>query len=235
MRIGILGFGEIGKAIAKFYDNPLIKDLDRDDELTDLDVLHVCIPYNKDFIKIVRKQIKESTAKLTIIHSTVQVGTTEKIGGMTVHSPCRGVHPNLYEGIKIHLKFVGADNLIAGELAIEHLEELGIKTRFVLGSKNTEALKLWETTQSFAGIVLQREIKEWCDKRGLDFNIVYTENNNAFNEGYAKLGYTQEFLPVFRNMTGKIGGHCLVPNAKILNTKLTKQLLKKNKKYGKMR
>jgi len=108
---------------------------------------------------------------------------------------------------------------------------LGIPTRLVLDSRNTEALKLWETTQSFAGIVLQKEIKEWCDNLGLDFNVVYTENNDAFNEGYAKLGYKQEFLSVFRNIDGRIGGHCLVPNAKILKHKLTKFLLKKNKKY----
>ena len=44
--IGILGFGEVGKAIAKFYQEPKIKDLDRDDGLKGVEVLHVCIPWN---------------------------------------------------------------------------------------------------------------------------------------------------------------------------------------------
>lgn len=32
-KIGILGYGEVGQAIAKFYKNPLIKDLNKDDGL----------------------------------------------------------------------------------------------------------------------------------------------------------------------------------------------------------
>ena len=95
-KIGILGYGEIGKSIAKFYKNPLVKDLKRDDGLSGIDVLHVCIPWNEDFIATVTKEIAEINPKLTIIHSTVAPGTTQKIGGMIVHSPIRGVHPNLH-------------------------------------------------------------------------------------------------------------------------------------------
>ena len=31
--VGIIGYGEIGKAIAKFYKNPKIKDLERQNKL----------------------------------------------------------------------------------------------------------------------------------------------------------------------------------------------------------
>jgi len=33
INVGILGYGEVGKAVAKFYKNPKIKDLKRDDDL----------------------------------------------------------------------------------------------------------------------------------------------------------------------------------------------------------
>ncbi|MEK7124532.1 MAG: hypothetical protein AAB877_02525, partial [Patescibacteria group bacterium] len=51
IKTGILGNGEVGGAIAKFYKSPLIKDLQRDDGLRGVDVLNVCIPYNDNFIK----------------------------------------------------------------------------------------------------------------------------------------------------------------------------------------
>ena len=78
-KIGILGYGEVGKAIAKFYKKPLIKDLKRDDNLENSDILNICIPYSKNFVKIVREQIKFSKPELTIIHSTVAPGTKKKL------------------------------------------------------------------------------------------------------------------------------------------------------------
>jgi len=71
MKVGILGYGEVGKAIAKFYNNPKIKDIDRDDGLKGVDILHVCIPYSDKFADIVKKEIKNIKPKLTMIHSTV--------------------------------------------------------------------------------------------------------------------------------------------------------------------
>jgi len=228
MKIGILGYGEVGKAIAKFYKNPLIKDLNRDDGLKGADVLHICIPWSKDFVKIVKKEIKEINPKLTIIHTTTKVGDTKKIGGAVAHSPVKGVHPYLYKGIKTFVKYIGADNKRAGRLAKKHLESLGIKTKVFYPSATTEAIKLWETAQSSWGIVLQKLIKMWCDEKGLDFNLIYTEANKEFNRGYTKLGYPDECLPIFRDMKGKIGGHCLTSNCKLLDSKVAKFILKEN-------
>ena len=106
LSVGILGYGEVGQAIAKFYGKPLIKDINRDDGLNGVEILHVCIPYNNSFIKTVKGQIKKIKPKLTIIHSTVALGTTKKIGGAVVHSPVRGVHPKIYEGIKTFVKYI---------------------------------------------------------------------------------------------------------------------------------
>jgi hypothetical protein len=46
---------------------------------------------------------------------------------MVVHSPVRGVHPYLYEGIKTFVKYIGADNKEAGNMADTHLKGLGNK------------------------------------------------------------------------------------------------------------
>ena len=116
-KIGILGFGEIGASLAKVYNDHkekfevLIKDLERDDGLDSLDVLNICIPYTENFVEIVKNQICKSNPDLTIVHSTVMPGTTQKIKLILenkfkiVHSPIRGVHPELYEGIKTFVKY----------------------------------------------------------------------------------------------------------------------------------
>jgi len=152
-KIGILGYGEVGQAIAKFYKNPKIKDLNRDDGLEGVDILHVCIPWSENFVEIVKREIKKIKPKLTIIHSTVAPGTTKKIiSGLpkvyrgVVHSPVRGIHPHLYEGIKTFIKYIGADNKKAGEMAKRHLESLGIKTKVFYPSVTTEIGKLLDTS-----------------------------------------------------------------------------------------
>jgi len=240
IKIGILGYGEIGKSLAKFYKKPLIKDLNRDDNLKGVDVLHVCIPYDDKFIEIIKKEIKEIKPKLTIIHSTVAVGTTKKlVDGLpracrgVVHSPVRGTHPNLYKGIKTFVKYIGADNKKAGQMAKKHFESLGIKTRLFFSSKTIEALKLWETTQYGWFIVLNKEIKKWCDKNGLDFEEIYTNSNRSYNEGYKKLGKVEVLRPHLKYVPGKIGGHCVIPNCKILGGEIAELILRKNSMYPK--
>ena len=230
-KVGILGYGEVGQAIAKFYDNPRIKDLKKKDDLAGVEILNVCIPWSSNFVKIVRSEIKRMKPKLAIIHSTVALGTTKKIGGNVVHSPIRGVHPNLYRGVKTFVKYIGADSKKAGEMAKKHLEGLGIKTKLFYPSATTEALKLWDTTQYGWMIILNKEIKKWCDKKGLDFEAIYKEANKSYNEGYRKLGRPEVIRPCLKHVPGKIGGHCIVPNCKLLDSEISKFILNKNNLY----
>jgi len=228
--VGILGYGEVGRSIAKFYTQPKIKDLNRNDNLTGVEVFHVCIPYTAKFIDTVKKEIKEINPGLTIIHSTVPVGTTKKIGGMIVHSPVRGCHPNLYKSLKIFLKFIGYDSLAAGKLAKKHFQKLGIKSKLVFDSRNTEALKLWSTAQYGFFIILNKEIKKFCEKNRLDFDIIYTLANQSYNEGYLKLNRPEVVRPWLKYIPGKIGGHCLVPNCRLLKSKILNFILHENSK-----
>jgi len=221
--VGILGYGEIGKSLVKFYKNPRIKDLKRDDGLKGVEILHICIPYNNKFADIVKKEIKEIKPKLTIIHSTIAPATTKKIISglpkelrMVVHSPVRGVHPYLYEGMKTFVKYIGADDKKAGELAKKHLESLGIKTKLVYPAKTSELAKLFCTTYYGLCIAWHGEMAKICKNEKVNFDDVVTELNKTYNEGYAKLGKKNVIRPVLSAPEKGIGGHCIVPNAKIL-------------------
>jgi len=214
--IGILGFGEIGQAIAKFYKKPKIKDLHRDDDLMGVEVLHICIPFSDKFVQIVKEEIKKIKPGLTIIHSTVAPGTTQKIGGAVVHSPVRGVHPHLFLGIKTFIKYIGADNKKVGELAEKHFKSLGVKTKIFMPSATTEIGKILDTSYYGVCIAWHGEMKRMCDKFGIDFKEAVSDFNQTYNEGYKKLGKQNVLRPVLYPPEGGIGGHCVVPNAEIM-------------------
>lgn len=233
-KVGILGYGEVGQAIAKFYKNPKIKDLNRDDGLNGVEILHVCFPWSNNFIKIVKKEIKKIKPKLVIIHSTIKPGTTKKIiSGLpracrgVVHSPIRGVHPKLYEGIKTFVKYIGADNKKTAKLAKKHLESLGIKTKVFYPSVTTEIGKLLDTSYYGLCIAWHGEMKKLCDKYGIDFNEAVTDFNQTYNDGYKKLGKPNVIRPVLyppQKIKG-ITGHCICENAKLLKKYFNSQAL----------
>ncbi len=229
VKIGILGYGQIGQAISKFYKNPLIKDLNRDDGLIGVDILHICVPYSDKFVEIITEEIKKINPKLAIIHSTTAPGTTKELAskfpGRVVHSPIRGIHPNLYKGIKTFVKFIGADDKKAGLMAKKHLEWLGIKTKLLPSSIASELGKVFDTSYYGVCIAWHGEMKKICDLLKVDFDQSVTDFNNTYNEGYKKLGMGNVVRPVLCPPQGYIGGHCVIPNAKILKKILASKAL----------
>lgn len=220
-KVGILGYGEVGQAIAKFYPSTglgraKIKDLKRDDGLEGVSILHICIPFSDSFIEIVKKEISRINPKLTIIHSTIEPGTTKKIGGMVVHSPIRGVHPHLYEGIKTFVKYIGADDKKIGQVAKKHIESLGIKAKVFNSSTTTEIGKILDTTYYGIVIAWHGEMKKIIDKLEVNFDEAVTHFNQTYNEGYKKLGKHNVVRPVLSPPNGYIGGHCIIFNTKLL-------------------
>lgn len=228
-KIGILGYGEVGKAINKFYKKAKIKDLKKDDGLEGVEILNVCIPWSDSFVKILKKEIRMIKPKLTIIHSTVPPGITKKIANSTkalvVHSPIRGIHPHLYPGIKTFVKYIGTDSKKAGELAKKHLESLGMKTRIFQPSVTTEIGKLLSTSYYGLCIAWHGEMKKMCDKAGVDFEKAVTDFNKTYNEGYKKLGMFHVVRPVLYPPKDSIGGHCINPNAEILREHYKNEVL----------
>jgi hypothetical protein len=73
-------------------------------------------------------------------------------------------------------------------------------------------------------ILLNKEIRDYCNKHGVDFNIVYTEFNRTYNEGYEELGRKEVARPYLKYVDGKIGGHCVYQNSKLLDSKTAKAI-----------
>ena len=160
------------------------------------------------------------TFSLTIIHSTVMPGTTESVSKIInipiVHSPIRGIHPNLYEGILTFVKYIGSDDEKSSELAQKHFESLGLSVKLLSSSRNTEIGKLLDTTYYGVAIAWHGEMKKLCDQIGADFDEAVTDFNETYNSGYDKLGKKNVIRPVLFPPDGPIGGYCVIPNAKLL-------------------
>jgi UDP-N-acetyl-D-mannosaminuronate dehydrogenase len=230
MRVGILGHGEIGKAIHEVYrkssltSDILVKDLNRDDHLVDLDVLNVSIPFNDsfDFMEVVCGVVKQSNTRILIVHSTIPVGTTRKLKELlgpaiaVAHSPCRGVHPHLYEGIMTFPKYVGSISKEDAVKVSDHLTSLGISTHICENSESSELAKLLDTSYYGICIAFHGEALRACKQFGANFEDVMTVYNETYNSGYSSLGKTNVVRPVLTPPEEGIGGHCVVQNADLL-------------------
>jgi len=232
----IVGNGEVGSSLAKALTKKKkksiktidIKDIDYEKALNSSECtnLHITIPYfNKYFINYCLNYIKAFKPTLVIIHSTVPVGITEEVEKAVekkikdrkifiVHSPVRGQHPKLTESLLYFTKYVGTKNRTAFLEAKKEL--MPIKVKWIDNSKATELGKLLCT--SYYGVIISwhREMMKMCDKFGVGFDDVVTDVNKTYNEGYKKFR-PNVIRPTLYPPTGAIGGHCVVPNAKLLN------------------
>src|SRR5437016_6979836 len=100
-KVVVIGLGEVGKPLLELLSehyNALGIDIAPPvGEVGPVDVLHVCYPFEiKDFIVETVRYINLFKPILTIINSTVGIGTTREVaqrsGAAVAHSPVRGKH-----------------------------------------------------------------------------------------------------------------------------------------------
>jgi UDP-N-acetyl-D-mannosaminuronate dehydrogenase len=209
----VVGLGEVGKPVFELISkhhhtvgvdiSPLLEETEQ------VDVLHVCYPFQiKDFVGETVRYIKLFEPKLTIVNSTVAVGTTRLIakqaGAAIVNSPVRGKHARMFDELCEYTKFVGAIDPADARRAAEHFESVGLKTKILSSPEATELAKLTETTYFGLMIAWAQELERYCDQSGAD----YEELISFYDE--------IRFFPSVKYFPGIIGGHCVMPNIEIL-------------------
>lgn len=211
----VIGAGEVGRAIS---DVLRIRAYDLEGPGGPADVLHVCFPWSPAFAADVDRYRCETGASLVIVHSTVPVGTCRALDA--VHSPVTGRHPDLAESVRTFVKFFGGRQ--APEAAAL-FDAVGVRTEVVPDPETTEAGKLWQTLQFGMLVALQKEGYRWMRGLGADPEVAYAHMNRAYSEGYAALGEPFRLL-VLREMPGPIGGHCVIPNARLTDDPIARLL-----------
>ena len=218
----VVGLGEVGK--------PLFELVSRHSEvvgvdlavpagrLQSVDVMHVCYPFAiEDFVGETARYIELFRPSLTIINSTVEVGTTrviaQRTGEAVVHSPVRGKHVRMREELLSYTKFVGAIDHASGQQAAKHFESIGMKTRIMSSPEATELAKLTETTYFGLMIAWAQEVERYCDQLGPGYDEIVSF--------YEEIKF---FPPKF--FPGLIGGHCVMQNIEILSKVQHSEILK---------
>lgn len=225
----VIGMGEIGQAIYQVIGPCLAYDKDEgeakfDQKYPAVPVMHIAIPYTENFIKEVMKYKKRYKSELVIIYSTVPVGTTKQLGEGFVHSPVEGKHPYLKRSILLHTRWVGSTDNHALKRAANLWANVVNKVQMLPDSDFTEFLKLRSTSRYGINIAFARYEKEVADKIGMDWNSLM-EFDRDYNELYRNLDLPDLQRYVLKAPEGPIGGHCIVPNADLLNEQYPNKML----------
>lgn len=208
----VVGLGEVGKPLfeilSECYSTTGV-DIAPPPRVHKADVLHICIPFEvRDFVGETARYIEMFRPDLTVVNSTVGVGTTrqiaERTGTAVVNSPVRGKHVRMREEMYHYQKFIGAMDPATGEAAARHFQTAGLKTKVLSTPEATELAKLTETTYFGLMIAWAQELERYCDESGANYEEII-----SFYEEI-------KFFPTVKYFPGVIGGHCVMPNIKIL-------------------
>jgi len=227
----VIGLGEVGRSLYKIFSENFMNvygyDSDESKTVHELEAIpkpigfmHIAYPYiDNRFIDSTINYIALLNPRLVIIHSSIPPGTTRliqsKVNSKVAYSPVRGKHPNLYEHLRFWTKWVSAVDRAGVELARRHLEEAGFKVRVAENPESLELAKLWETVYRAAMIACWQEIHRISRKFGADIRVVA----EFVKEVHEVLGDRPLYYP------DVIGGHCLIPNTKILAELVESDLL----------
>jgi UDP-N-acetyl-D-mannosaminuronate dehydrogenase len=213
MKAVVVGLGEVGKPILELIadscDAVGVDVSPPTGPIEKVDIMHICYPFEiDDFVGETARYIERFKPALTIIESTVGVGTTravaERTGTAVVHSPVRGKHVRMLKELREYTKFIGALDKDAGEQAAQHFQAAGVKTKILSSPEASELAKLTETTYFGLMIAWAQEVERYCDQS----NANYDEIVSFYEE--------IKYLPPVKFVPGVIGGHCVMPNIEIL-------------------
>lgn len=230
MRGIVIGMGETGKPLYA-----ILKEAYHETEAYDakmdyipigtFDVLNICIPYTDGFIDAVSSYQALFNSDVTIIHSTVPIGTTTQITD-AVHSPVRGKHNRMEMDLRRYVKWVGGN---LARKAVQYLEGAGFKCNISSTSEETEALKLLCLAKYGKDIAFAHYCKQVADAYSFDwgYDSVY-----MWDKQYNDIVKDTLRRPLIELNDRKIGGHCVIPNTKILNEQHPNPMLDEVLKYA---
>jgi UDP-N-acetyl-D-mannosaminuronate dehydrogenase len=220
-KILVLGLGEVGKPLYQVLSerfDVVGVDIEPVNLQNECEVMHICIPFQiNDFVGQCVEYIRKYQPKLTVINSTVSPGTTRNVFQRAqtpiAYSPVRGKHINMKQELLHYVKFVGGIDQQSSLKAAEHFQSVGMKTKVLSSPEALELAKLTETTYFGLLIAWAQELERCCDQLSLDYDEIVSY--------YDEIGY----LPPVKFTPGIIGGHCVMPNIKILQTMFKSDLL----------
>jgi len=240
----ILGMGEVGETLFHLLeernyncigidaDNSKCKNYSEKDQIENPEYLHVCLPGElTEFIDIIVNWInKIEGLKAVLIHTTVKPGTTKNIQNNSkvpiLFSPVRGVHKRFLDDIKKYTKFISSDAKQIDPKIKTDLEKRFEKIEWMSTTKTAELAKILVDTTYYGWLINYAQItKMICEKEGVDFDEMW----KFADEIHENLGNRPKMYP------GIIGGHCVIPNLKLVEYENLDIIKKINELYEKFK
>ena len=136
-----------------------------------------------------------------------------------------GKHPDLALSMRNMPRWIGANNDDKANFFNSYFLENGFKTRIVPNSDFTEFLKLRSTSKYGINLVWADYEASVAESMGMDFKLI-NEFDKDYNKLYHELGMDNFQRYLLTPPNGKIGGHCVVPNAELLDKQYPSEMLK---------
>ncbi len=233
MKSLIIGAGQVGtslKEVLSTHYDVVIRDLD-DLQVEDVKVLHICYPDHEGFAENTNKYVEQYKPELTIIHSSIPVGTTADCGDDFVYSPVRGRHPYLATEMKKFTKFVASKNSLTAQRALIYFESCGWPVTLVDKPESLEFFKVLSNVHMGLEIAWRQEVERMCQHFGIKPGE-YERWEKTYRDGYLK---TSDYNLIRSLMKpDPIGGHCILPCTEILlsqyKSRLCEFILESNEK-----
>jgi UDP-N-acetyl-D-mannosaminuronate dehydrogenase len=212
----VVGLGEVGGPLLEVIQRAGTAAVGIDVDTTSypergsVGIMHICFPFEiDDFVGEVGRYIDLLAPQVTVVNSTVAVGTTraiqESAGAAVAYSPVRGKHARMVQELTSYVKFVAADDPETADRVAEHFASIGMTTKIVSSPETAELAKLTETTYFALLIAWAQTVDRWSDAVDADYDEVASF--------YDEIG----FFPPVRYFPGVIGGHCALPNIELLS------------------
>ena len=239
----VVGLGEIGKPIFQLtsnhyltvgYDiNKALMDTKKFEKHRNIPTrfLHVCIPYDNKFIQKTLSLFKKFSPEGIIIHSTISPYTTKKlqnkIKAPIIYSATRGTHKRMLYDLKRYTKFFAIEKNAPNRkwAVLEHsklMKKCGVKTKKMSDPVTLELAKIIVDTSYYGWLINYAQLS----------NIIATKHNVNYEEMWSFSDEIHKFLGNRPKMfPGFIGGHCIIPNLKLLNNPTLDQIKEINNEY----
>jgi UDP-N-acetyl-D-mannosaminuronate dehydrogenase len=239
----VIGLGEIGLPIYKILSkhfpvegvdiNPVLNKEKSSLKDHDIDFIHFCIPFSKNFFNIIKKYEKKLNPEAIVIHSTISPKTTEKLQKMikspVIYSATRGVHKRMLNDLKRYTKFYSVYNSASNSNRVSKMYERRMKKCGIKNKKLSDPLTL-----ELAKIVVDTSYYGWLINYAQISKIISDKYGVNYDEMWSFSDEIHKFLKNRPKMfPGFIGGHCVIPNLELIDNELLNQIDKINKNFGK--
>lgn len=242
----VIGLGEIGNPILQIlskgyptsgYDiNPKLMDHVKYKKFENLPIIlaHICIPFSKNFFKVVLNIYKKYNPEAIIIHSTISPGTTEKLQKKltipVIYSATRGVHKRMILDLKRYTKFYSVYNWAprdkwASKTYENRLKKVGIKTKKISTPLTLELAKIVVDTSYYGWLINYAQVSNLIAR---SYKVDYDEMWSFSDEIHKFLGNRPKMF------AGFIGGHCVLPNLDLINDNTLNLIKEINSDYARI-